>query len=73
VDVNSVFSDPNAPQEATFTFLVNPLVSLIWLGAFVLTLGSLIALWPEAERVRGAAVRDERSVAPPAPVSAAAD
>jgi cytochrome c-type biogenesis protein CcmF len=72
-DVNSVFTDPNSPQEATFTFLINPLVSLIWLGAFVLTLGSLIALWPEAGRVRAAVVRDERDVAPPAPVSAAAD
>ncbi len=55
-DLNRVVAtnDP-AGQTATFTFLVKPLVGLIWAGGFVLTIGSLIALWPSAERVRPAA------------------
>jgi cytochrome c biogenesis factor len=72
LDLNSVFNDPDSPQRATFTFLVNPLVSFIWLGALVLTLGSLIALWPEPERARALASRSESRLEP-APVSAAAD
>jgi cytochrome c-type biogenesis protein CcmF len=72
LDLTSIFNDPNSPQQATFTLLINPLVSFIWLGCLVLTLGSLIAMWPEPERVRAAAAKDERALAP-APVSAAAD
>jgi cytochrome c-type biogenesis protein CcmF len=49
-------NDP-AAQSATFTFLVKPLVNLIWAGALVLTLGSLISLWPSAERARTPARR----------------
>jgi cytochrome c-type biogenesis protein CcmF len=45
------YNNPEA-QRATFTFLVNPLVGWIWAGGFVLTLGSLIALWPGADVVR---------------------
>ena len=71
LDLNSIFNDPNSPQRATFTFLVNPLVSFIWLGGLVLTLGGLIAMWPEAPRVRAQAAKDERLA--PTPVSAAAD
>lgn len=44
-------NDPTA-QAATFTFIVNPLVGWIWAGGLILTLGSLIALWPSAERVK---------------------
>jgi cytochrome c-type biogenesis protein CcmF len=65
-----VSNDPEA-QTATFKFLVNPLVGWIWAGGFVLTLGSLIALWPSAERVRGtspAPSRREATVIAPEPV-----
>ena len=56
VDLQGVVveNDPDA-QTATFTFLVKPLVGGIWAGLFVLILGSLIGLWPSAERVRSAA------------------
>ena len=47
-----VLSDASSVQRATFTFLVNPLVPWIWYGALVLTLGSLIAMWPEPVRFR---------------------
>jgi cytochrome c-type biogenesis protein CcmF len=71
LDLGSIFNDPNSPQRATFTFLVNPLVSFIWLGGLVLTLGGLIAMWPEAPRLRAQAGQDERLES--GPVSAAAD
>jgi len=44
-------NDPEA-QRATFTFLVKPLVGWIWAGGLILALGSLIGLWPAADRVR---------------------
>jgi len=56
-----VNSDANASQQATFTFLVNPLVPWIWAGALILTLGSLIALWPDAERARRIAVSEDQT------------
>ncbi len=34
------------PPPATFRVLVSPLVTWIWVGAFVVILGALIALWP---------------------------
>ncbi len=37
---------------ATFKILVNPLVAWIWLGEYVLIIGTLFAFWPERSRVR---------------------
>jgi cytochrome c-type biogenesis protein CcmF len=37
--------------------LVNPLVSLIWLGGIVFVLGSLVAMWPDAREQRRLARR----------------
>jgi cytochrome c-type biogenesis protein CcmF len=74
VDLQGVVAenDPDA-QTATFTFLVKPLVGGIWAGLFVLILGSLIGLWPSAERVRStASVRSGRPTVPlrdPAPAA----
>lgn len=34
-------------KRATFQFHVNPLVSWIWLGVFVLILGATVSMWPE--------------------------
>ena len=35
------------PPPATFRMLVSPLVTWIWIGAIVVFLGGLIALWPQ--------------------------
>ena len=35
-----------SPPPATFRFIVSPLVTWIWLGAIVVFLGALIAVWP---------------------------
>jgi len=45
----AVGNDP-ASQRVTFEVQVNPLVSWIWYGGLVLTIGTLIALWPPAPR-----------------------
>jgi cytochrome c-type biogenesis protein CcmF len=59
------------PPPATFRMLVSPLVTWIWLGAFVILFGALIAIWPTprgvARRVSAAyAARVGREVRIPA-------
>lgn len=66
-------NDPNA-QRATFEIQVNPLVGWIWYGGMVITLGSLIGLWPsrgsvKAERERVIANRPVAGAEPPKPVA----
>jgi cytochrome c-type biogenesis protein CcmF len=39
------------PPPATFRLLVSPMVTWIWLGALVVFLGALIALWPSPRTV----------------------
>jgi cytochrome c-type biogenesis protein CcmF len=46
-----VANDPEA-QRIVVQVMVNPLVPWIWYGGIVITIGSLIALWPAAEAVR---------------------
>jgi cytochrome c-type biogenesis protein CcmF len=41
----------NNPPAATFRLLVSPMVTWIWLGAIVVLLGALIALWPSPRTV----------------------
>ncbi len=41
--VSSYASDP---PPATFRLLVSPLVTWIWIGALIVSLGGLIAMWP---------------------------
>jgi cytochrome c-type biogenesis protein CcmF len=45
----------NPNPVATFKVLVNPLVPWIWLGGFIMAMGTLVALWPAAEPVRATA------------------
>ncbi len=68
VDLEGIIlnNDPSA-QAATFTFMVKPLVGWIWAGLFVLIAGSLIGLWPSAERVRAASSATPGAVADTAP------
>ena len=39
------------PPPATFRLLVSPMVTWIWLGALIVFLGGLIALWPSPRAV----------------------
>jgi cytochrome c-type biogenesis protein CcmF len=57
----------NPQPVVTFKVLVNPLVPWIWLGGFIMALGTLVALWPAAEGVRATARATAREPVP-APV-----
>jgi cytochrome c-type biogenesis protein CcmF len=46
-----VRSYTDAPPPATFRLLVSPMVTWIWIGAIVVFLGGLIALWPSPRTV----------------------
>ena len=46
-----VDSYTNDPPPATFRLLVSPMVTWIWIGAIVVFLGALIALWPSPRTV----------------------
>jgi cytochrome c-type biogenesis protein CcmF len=39
-------------DQAVFKFIVNPLMMWLWIGGVVLTVGTVIAVWPDAPRPR---------------------
>jgi cytochrome c-type biogenesis protein CcmF len=60
----------NHPWSTEFLLIVSPLVTWIWLGAIIIAIGGLIALWPVPAFVRLSASRVYPAA--PAPVAAAA-
>jgi cytochrome c-type biogenesis protein CcmF len=62
------------PQTASFKFIVNPLIMWLWIGGVVLTIGTLVAMWPTGSRPASPPrrstgrphEREERSYARPA-------
>ncbi len=58
------------PWPINFLFIVDPLVSWIWLGALIVAFGGLIALWPIPRLARRRAVVPAGARAVPAPVAA---
>jgi cytochrome c-type biogenesis protein CcmF len=55
------------PWAATFLLIVSPLVMWLWIGAIIVVLGALIALWPSSRSARRRARSDDYSA--PAPDS----
>jgi cytochrome c-type biogenesis protein CcmF len=51
-DVQGALNADSSAQGIDLQILVKPLVGWIWLGALILAVGSLISLWPNAERRR---------------------
>lgn len=49
VDLYAILIDwrPVTENEATFRFYINPLVNWLWIGTGVLTIGAVVAGWPE--------------------------
>jgi cytochrome c-type biogenesis protein CcmF len=47
-----VQSFPRANPSARVLFVVNPLVTWIWIGSLIVLLGSIIALWPAPDLLR---------------------
>jgi cytochrome c-type biogenesis protein CcmF len=60
-DMQGVLSNDPGAERITLQVLVNPLVGWIWYGGLVISVGTLIALWPTGEAAR------RRASAPPAP------
>jgi cytochrome c-type biogenesis protein CcmF len=59
------------PWPINFLFIVDPLVSWIWIGALIVALGGLIALWPVPALARRRASVPSAAARPaPAPVAA---
>jgi cytochrome c-type biogenesis protein CcmF len=51
-DLNAAVNNDPEAQGVDLQVLVKPLVNWIWYGGLILALGSLIGLWPSAERRR---------------------
>jgi cytochrome c-type biogenesis protein CcmF len=51
-DTNAALNADSSAQGIDLQVLVKPLVGWIWYGTLVLTVGSLIGLWPSAEKKR---------------------
>jgi len=47
----------DAPTQ--FKFIINPLVTWMWIGGLIALAGALVAIWPSRGRRRGALVRTE--------------
>jgi cytochrome c-type biogenesis protein CcmF len=45
-DLGGAFENEAQAQRATFEVQVNVLVAWLWYGGFIVTLGSIIGLWP---------------------------
>ena len=52
-DLQGMVRNEAGSQRATLKVLVNPLVGWIWYGTILLTVGTLIALWPGQEAFGG--------------------
>ncbi len=67
-DLGGAFENDASSQRATFEVQVNILVGWIWYGGLILTLGSLIAMWPSKASVMPAPRRSVKAPAPAATV-----
>jgi cytochrome c-type biogenesis protein CcmF len=47
-DVYVVLIEADAANHATFHVFVNPLMIFVWLGGWLVLVGTLVAAWPEA-------------------------
>ena len=46
-DVYVIFAALNEDNSATIKLLVNPLVKWLWIGGFIMGIGTIIAMWPD--------------------------
>lgn len=67
-DLGGAFENVASSQRATFEVQVNILVGWIWYGGLIITLGSLIAMWPSKSGVPSVPRRASRRSPPAVPV-----
>ena len=53
-DVYIILNQIESDGSATLKVHINPLVSWIWIGGYVLLIGTIIIVWPHPERQLGA-------------------
>jgi cytochrome c-type biogenesis protein CcmF len=51
-DTNGALSNETGAQGIDLQVLIKPLVNWIWIGCFMLAIGTIIALWPSVDRRR---------------------
>ena len=66
-DVDGALSASSAAQGIDLQVLVKPFVAWIWYGGLILALGTVIALWPSADRRRNRDRSESYATTTPAP------
>jgi len=62
-DLYLILSSWDQQQKAVFRLVINPLVTWIWIGGYVLLLGIIVAFWPDAKKHQEAMrLAEERSL-----------
>jgi cytochrome c-type biogenesis protein CcmF len=56
-DLYLILNSWDAQQKAGLRLVVNPMVTWIWVGGWVVVLGALVAFWPDARERRREEVR----------------
>ncbi|MEK7354566.1 MAG: cytochrome c-type biogenesis CcmF C-terminal domain-containing protein, partial [Chloroflexota bacterium] len=56
-DLYTILTGWEDDQQASFKFIINPMVVWIWFGGIVLILGTMIAFWPDAREAKRDAAR----------------
>lgn len=51
-DLYLILSSVDTDGSATFRLMINPMVSWIWAGGFVLLLGAIVTMWPSGTKRR---------------------
>lgn len=67
-DTRGALGADSGAQGIDLQVLIKPLVGWIWFGTFMLVIGTVVALWPSADRRRAAA--ETEADQPPSPLSA---
>ena len=49
-DIYVVFAGPRDKDTAELRIVFNPLVIWVWAGGFLMMIGGLVVMWPQAER-----------------------
>ncbi len=66
-DTNGALNNEPGSQGIDLQVLIKPLVNWIWIGCFMLAIGTVIALWPSVDRRRepetGSPTRDDAALA----------
>ncbi len=69
-DLYVVLAQPNEDNSAVFKVYINPLVNLVWLGGFIVTLGTFVILLPDNKRTSASRQSRRKSIPAETPTAA---